>query len=105
VIAAQGTAEELNATLGYHTEITFEPSPGFDVARLRNVLGAGVQQEDSLVRFKTSRVQDDLSVLLDWAKGERVELGNLQAIRPSLDDVFVKLAGETPASTQGSTRG
>lgn len=56
-----------------------------------------MQLEGSVVRFKTNRVQDDLTVLLEWAKGERVELGKLQAIRPSLDDVFVQLAEETPA--------
>jgi hypothetical protein len=65
--------------------------------RLRVVLGSNVQLEGSVVRFKTNRVQDDLTVLLEWAKGERVELGKLQAIRPSLDDVFVQLAEETPA--------
>jgi ABC-2 type transport system ATP-binding protein len=104
VIAAQGTAEELNATLGYHTEITFESSPGFDVTRLRGVLGAGVQLEGSVVRFKTNRVQDDLTVLLEWAKSERVALSKLQAIRPSLDDVFVKLAEEASPSAQESAR-
>jgi ABC-2 type transport system ATP-binding protein len=94
VIAAQGTPVELSATLGYHTEITFEPSAGFDMERLRGVLGAGVSWEASVVRFKTNRVQDDMAVLLEWAKAERVVLDKLQAIRPSLDEVFVKVAGE-----------
>jgi ABC-2 type transport system ATP-binding protein len=94
VIAAQGTPEELSATLGYHTEITFEPSAGLDLERLRGVLGAAVTVENSVVRCKTNRVQDDMAVLLAWAKAEQVVLYKLQAIRPSLDDVFVQLAGE-----------
>jgi ABC-2 type transport system ATP-binding protein len=102
VIAAQGTPEELSATLGYHTEITFEPPVGFDLERLRGVLGATVTLEASVVHFKTNRVQDDMAVLLDWARGEQVALDNLQAIRPSLDDVFVQLAGEATAA-EGAT--
>jgi ABC-2 type transport system ATP-binding protein len=103
VIAAQGTSEELGATLGYQTEITFEPFPGFEVGQLRDVLGAGVALVDSLVRCRSNRVQEDLTALLDWAKREGIELANLQAIRPSLDDVFVQLAGEAPALTEGAT--
>ena len=102
VIAAQGTPEELSATLGYHTEITFESSVGFDLERLRAVLGAAVNLEASVVRFKTNRVQDDMALLLEWAKREQVLLDKLQAIRPSLDDVFVQVAGEATAA-EGAT--
>jgi hypothetical protein len=65
-----------------------------DLERLRGVLGAAVTVENSVVRCKTNRVQDDMAVLLAWAKAEQVVLYKLQAIRPSLDDVFVQLAGE-----------
>jgi ABC-2 type transport system ATP-binding protein len=99
VIAAQGTPEELSATLGYQTEITFEPSAGFELDRLRIVMGRDVHVEDSLVRLKSNQAQVDLTLLLDWAKNEGIELVSLQAIRPSLDDVFVKLAGEAPSPT------
>jgi ABC-2 type transport system ATP-binding protein len=102
VIAAQGTPEELSATLGYHTEITFEPSAGFDLERLRAVLGAAVKLEASVVRFRTNRVQNDMAVLLEWAKSEQVVLDKLQAIRPSLDDVFVQLAGEAAAAERAT---
>jgi hypothetical protein len=42
-------------------------------------------------------VQPDLKVLLDWAQAQGVELTNLQAVRPTLDDVFVQLAGDGTA--------
>lgn len=93
-IAAQGTADELSASLGYHTEVTFDPYPGIDLARLSAVVDKAVTVRESLARFESDRVQEDLKLLLDWAQVERVELANLQAIRPSLDNVFVKLAGE-----------
>jgi ABC-2 type transport system ATP-binding protein len=101
VIAAQGTPEELSATLGYQTEITFEPSSGFEIDRLRVVIGDRAILEDSLVKLKSNSVQADLTLLLEWAKSEGVDLVSLQAIRPSLDDVFVKLADEGSPTEQG----
>jgi ABC-2 type transport system ATP-binding protein len=93
-IAAQGTSDELSASLGYHTEVTFDPYSGIDLARLSAVVGRPVTVRESLARFESDRVQGDMKLLLDWAEVEHVELANLQAIQPSLDDVFVKLAGE-----------
>jgi ABC-2 type transport system ATP-binding protein len=103
VIAAQGTAEELSATLGYQTEITFEARPAFEIGRLRRAMGRDVAFEDSLVRLKSNQVQVDLTLLLDWARAEGIELVSLQAIRPSLDDVFVKVAGDDPPSTSDAS--
>jgi ABC-2 type transport system ATP-binding protein len=97
-IAVQGTADELSASLGYHTEVTFDPYEGVDLRRLSSVVGKAVTVKESSVRFETDDVQDDLGLLLKWARNEHVVLVNLQAIRPSLDDVFVRLAGE--AETQ-----
>jgi ABC-2 type transport system ATP-binding protein len=101
VIAAQGTADELSARLGYHTEVSFEPFAGFEPERLAGRLGLAVTR-DSLVRFRSDHVQADLKRLLDWAQGEGVALVNLQAIQPTLDDVFVQLAGEEPAESTES---
>jgi hypothetical protein len=88
----------LSASLGYHTEVTFDPYEGVDLRRLSSVVGKAVTVKESSVRFETDDVQDDLGLLLKWARNEHVVLVNLQAIRPSLDDVFVRLAGE--AETQ-----
>jgi ABC-2 type transport system ATP-binding protein len=92
-IAAQGTADELSASLGYHTEVTFDPYEGIDLRCLSSVVGKAVTVKESSVHFETDDVQDDLRLLLEWARSEHVVLVNLQAIRPSLDDVFVRLAG------------
>jgi ABC-2 type transport system ATP-binding protein len=92
-IAAQGTADELSSSLGYRTEVTFAPFEGMALAALRASLGAAVRVDDSLVRFESDDVQTDLELLLAWAKDQRAQLANLQVIRPSLDDIFVQLAG------------
>lgn len=100
-IAAQGTADELTRGLGDLTRITFSTRQPVDVAGLNAALRAIVHFDQSLISFDTMRVQDDLKTLLAWAESERLELLNLQVVRPSLDDVFVKLAGE-PATGAGA---
>ncbi|MGC1420603.1 MAG: ABC transporter ATP-binding protein [Acidimicrobiales bacterium] len=93
-IAAQGTPDELSETLGYHTEVTFETPLGVETGTWSELLGEGVRADGPLTRFRTDRVQADLKVLLDWAQARGVELTNLQAVRPTLDDVFVQLADD-----------
>jgi ABC-2 type transport system ATP-binding protein len=92
-IAAQGTADELSKSLGYRTEVTFAPFEGIALDTLSASIGAAVKIEDSLVRFDSDDVQTDLELLLAWAKDQRAQLIDLQVIRPSLDDIFVQLAG------------
>ena len=94
-IAAQGTAEELSATLGHQTAVTFDAVADLDPEDLRIALDRHVTVRDGVVHFETSDVQRDLEALLGWARERHVTLGNLQAVQPSLDEVFVQLAGES----------
>lgn len=94
-IAAQGTADELSATLGYRATVSFDAGAALDVAHLRAAVGRPVAVRDGVARFETDDVQGDLAALLKWARHARVKLSHLQAIQPSLDDVFVSLAGES----------
>ncbi len=93
-IAAHGTAEELSANLGYRATVSFDAAAGLDLDQLGAVLGRALGVKESVVRFESPSVQADLLALLDWAREHDVELSNLQAIQPSLDDVFVHLAGD-----------
>ncbi len=97
-IAAQGTAEELSRSLGDRTRITFALPDGIALDGLSGTLGTPVELEGPLVRFDTDRVQRDLTALLGWAERERAELADLQVVRPTLDDVFVQLAGDPVAT-------
>ena len=94
-IAAQGTADELSAALGYHATVSFDAYPGFRADDLAGALGRPVVVADAVARFESRDVQGDLQTLLDWARARSLTLANLQAIQPSLDDVFVSLAGES----------
>ena len=93
-IAAHGTAEELSANLGYRATVSFDAVAGLDLDQLGAVLGRALEVKESVVRFESPSVQADLLALLDWARDHDVQLRNLQAIQPSLDDVFVHLAGD-----------
>ena len=94
-IAAQGTADELSATLGYRATVSFDAYPGFSAGELAGVLGRPVVIADTMARFESPDVQGDLEELLRWARAQALTLANLQAIQPSLDDVFVSLADES----------
>ena len=96
-IAAQGTADELSATLGHQTAVTFDAVAGLDLDDLRVLVGRPVVVRDGVVHFETGDVQRDLETLLGWARERHVTLSSLQAVQPSLDDVFVQLAGESVA--------
>jgi ABC-2 type transport system ATP-binding protein len=92
-IAAQGTPEELSRSLGDSTEVTFSAPGEIALERLRSALGVSVEIEGSLVRFRTDHVQGDLAIVLGWAEREQVDLSDLQVAQPTLDSVFVRLAG------------
>jgi ABC-2 type transport system ATP-binding protein len=99
-IAAQGTPDELSRSLGDRTHITFAASAALPPDRLSAALGIPVELNGLLVLIDTDRVQRTLTALLRWAEREGVELTDLQVVRPTLDDVFVQLAG-MPATETG----
>jgi len=93
-IAAEGTPEQLRQSLGSGTVVTFDVPAGISLDRLGAELRVPVEVIGGVVHFRTDDVQRDLTMVLAWAEREHVVLPNLQAIRPTLDDVFVQLAGE-----------
>ncbi len=93
-IAAAGTADELSATLGYRATVSFDAFAGLDVDQLGAALGRALRVSESAVHFASPSVQADVAALLDWARDHDVQLANFQVIQPSLDDVFVHLAGD-----------
>ncbi len=99
-VAAHGTAEELSQSLGNTTQVTFTLPEAVALEPLMGALGRHIELEGRIVRFGTEHVKADLTSLLAWAEREHVELSDLQVIRPTLDDVFVQLAGN-PTTSDG----
>ncbi len=102
-IAAEGTPEQLSQSLGSGADVTFDLPAGVSRERLAATLGGPVEVTGGVVRCRTDDVQRLLTSLLAWAEREHVVLANLQAIRPTLDDVFVQLAGEAAPAARDET--
>ncbi|MGH9126983.1 MAG: ATP-binding cassette domain-containing protein [Acidimicrobiales bacterium] len=101
-VAACGTVEELSRQVGGYTEISFAAPPGLALSGLPVPAGGGTWQLDgAVVRLRSHVVPRDLAALLGWADRERVELVDLQAVKPTLDDVFVRFA-EAPGAAEAS---
>ena len=101
-IAAQGAADELTHSLGDLTTVTFAAPADFDAARFGSILSRPVTVVDGVVRFETDRVPQDLKTVLTWADQDNVDLATLEVARPSLDDVFVRLAGGSETEDERS---
>ena len=96
-IAAQGTADELSRSLGDRSDVTFALPTGIAPERLGTVIGSvrGDRRFAGALQHRPCPARPDL--LLGWAEREQVELADLQVVRPTLDDVFVQLAGRADA--------
>lgn len=92
-LVALGTPDEL--THGTHAELRFTAVPGLDVEDLGRALGAGVT-EDRPGRYVVHADGDPALVarLAGWLAARDVRLGELQAGKRSLEDVFLKLTTE-----------
>ncbi|HLU31791.1 MAG TPA: ABC transporter ATP-binding protein, partial [Acidimicrobiia bacterium] len=54
---------------------------------------ANVSVADGAVTISTNEVTRTLNVLTSWALERGVELGGLTVTRPSLEDIYLQLAG------------
>ena len=91
-VAALGTPAELQAMRG-DVEIRFELPAGVAAADLP-ALSAAPDVAGGAVRVETSAPTRDLAVLCGWAEGRGIELANLTVERPTLEDVFLAIAGD-----------
>jgi ABC-2 type transport system ATP-binding protein len=51
------------------------------------------------VRFETTAPTADLAALCSWAGGRGLELEGLTVARPTLEDVFLAIAGDQAEAT------
>jgi ABC-2 type transport system ATP-binding protein len=96
-LVAEGTPAELIAEAG-STTVRFDVPAGFTPADLEVVLPAGALVSNSHVEFTTATPTADVNALTGWALERGVELDGLTVSRPTLEDVFLRIAGaEEPA--------
>jgi len=95
-LVAEGSPEELIGGSGT-TVVRFDLPPGTSAADLGAVLPDGAAVGDR-VEFTTSTPTAAVHDVTGWAVGRGIELTGLVVTRPSLEDVFLQLAGQEHAS-------
>jgi ABC-2 type transport system ATP-binding protein len=97
-VVAHGTPEELAATAGAATVISFRMPTGLDGADLPT-LGLDRRIAGGLVEVRTETPTADVATIATWAIARGVELDALTLARPSLEDVYLDLVGEQDLET------
>lgn len=91
-VAAAGRPEELGTGGSAETVIRFRsPEPGNAAKALPAGLHALASTDDGQVVLRTPDPTRALLELCNWAVAEDVELRSLEVMRPSLEDVYLKL--------------
>jgi ABC-2 type transport system ATP-binding protein len=96
-LVAEGTPEELIGGSG-STVVRFDRPSGTSAADLGAVLPADAVVGDDRVEFTTSAPTAAVHAITGWAVGRGIELTGLAVTRPSLEDVYLQLAGEQVGS-------
>ena len=104
VVADGSPAELLSA--GDSGQFTFRATAGLDVASMSTALGAPViERESGQYLVEATPTPAKVSAVTTWLADHDELLGDLQAGRQRLDDVFLKLTGErSPADDRGGRR-
>jgi ABC-2 type transport system ATP-binding protein len=93
-IVAEGTSTSLIALAGT-TTVRFNRTLGLDVAQLSRTTGIEFSLRGDLVSATLANAQSQLLSLLQHVEREGLELSGLEVVRPTLDDVFLDVTGES----------
>jgi ABC-2 type transport system ATP-binding protein len=95
-LLAEGTPAELMSAGPVRTSIQFSAPPGLDVAGLSAALGATVAEaRPGQYSVATPPAPAAIAALTAWLAEHDLPLGDLRAGRQSLEDVFLRLTGES----------
>jgi ABC-2 type transport system ATP-binding protein len=92
-VVAEGTSTSLIALAGT-TTVRFVYVEGLDVAALSREAGIEFSVQGEVVSATLATAQSQLLRLLHYVEHEGIELGGLEVVRPTLDDVFLDVTGD-----------
>ena len=95
-IVAMGTIDEIQATRESSTRIRFELDG--DVTLPAEIVAADSRRTENGYELWSDAPAELLHRLTGWALDAHVELGNLSVARPSLEDTYLELTGESAES-------
>jgi ABC-2 type transport system ATP-binding protein len=93
-LVASGTMDEIGAGLGAVTVVRFRIPAGVDVEAIGAVAEEQPERSGDLASIRTSDPQKVLYRLTAWAEREGLVLDDLEAVRPTLEDMFLQLTGD-----------
>jgi ABC-2 type transport system ATP-binding protein len=97
-LVAEGTPAELIGSGARATTVRFELPADVDPADVLAIVPAGATVRNGRVEFTTDTPTADVNAVTGWALERGIELTGLVVARPTLEDVFLELAGsEQPA--------
>ncbi len=98
-LAALGTTADIGAGLGAETRISFRLPADIQRAEVERLLGASLALDEGRTTLRTSAPQQTLHTLTGWAEKRGIVLGELEAVRPTLEEMFLELTSGSDAET------
>jgi len=96
-IVAEGTPNTLGGRESHMAKITFALPRGISLEELSGLAGQRVTARDGVAELHAEQPTRVLHALTGWATERGVELDALEVARPSLEDIYLELAGEEGA--------
>ena len=93
-LVALGTMDELGARTGDETLIRFRLPAEADRARIASAIEQAPELSGDLATVRSANPQRTLYRLTGWAEREGLTLVGLEAMRPSLEDIFLEVTDE-----------
>ena len=92
-LVAVGDLAEIGAGVGAETVIRFRMPTGVSADELGSVLDAPVELSGDVASLRVESPQRPLHKLTGWAEERGLVLDGLEAVHPTLEDVFLELTG------------
>src|SRR5581483_2635838 len=96
-IVAAGTTDELASGLGRETVIRFRLPAGVALERVAAAAELHPELDGGIVTLRSRDAQRTLHRITSWAEREGLRLEALEALRPTLEDVFLEVTGDGAA--------
>jgi ABC-2 type transport system ATP-binding protein len=106
-LVASGTVEEVGRRLGTEAVVRFRLPEGVAVDTIAAETRSPVEADGDEVTIRAADPQAVLYRLTAWANDEGVRLDRLEAVRPTLEQMFLKLTADdaAAAANEGSNDG
>ncbi len=104
-LVAIGDLAEIGAGTGAHTVIRFRVPEGASADEISAAVGESLELSGDIATIKVDRPQRPLYKLTGWAEQRGIVLEGLEAVHPTLEDIFLELTAGDGATTPEATDG